>query len=653
MDLLDSLILVVDDVMQNLQVIGNLLEDRGYDTTFAISGKQALERIKTSNPDLILLDLMMPEMSGLEVCKILKADAQWRDTPIIFLTANHNPKSILEAFEAGAVDYITKPFQPEEVLARINNQLTQIALRRQLQFQNQQLQTEIAHRHQTEQALAQAKQAAERANQAKSTFLANMSHELRSPLNAILGFTQLLKRDTNLTLVQQENVNVIYRSGRHLLDLINDILDLSKIEAGRVQLNWTAVDLLELLEEIQEMLSLRATDKGLNLHFEVDNNVPHCFISDRLRLRQILINLIGNAIKFTEQGSIIVTVSLVENPEKAPDASSRLRFAVGDTGVGIAPHELSLLFQPFSQTTSGVCAAEGTGLGLAISRKYIHLLGGEIEVTSQINQGSTFEFELPVEVLPPSNQAPKPESAFMASVGSIQGLAPHQPQYRILVADDRPLNRQLLEQLLSPLGFQVETAQNGAEAIAKWQTFQPHLIWMDLKMPGIDGYEASRQIRAQEAQNPASEDRPHPTKIIALTASVCADREPIARAAGCDDFVSKPFVETEIFAKIEQYLQVEYIYHHVDQKNLPPQKPPGQTAPLTVEALQAISPDWIKQLQQAILSLDTELISALITDLPPEQAQLAANLREQVANFNYDLLLQAIAQLSPQVKIDG
>jgi len=651
MELFDSLILVVDDLKQNLQVIGNLLENQGYDTTFAVSGKQALEQIKISPPDLILLDLMMPEMSGLEVCKILKSDERWQNIPVVFLTANRDPQSLVEAFNTGAADYITKPFQPEEVLARINSQLTQIALRRQLQQQNQELQAEIAQRHQTEQALVQAKQAAETANQAKSTFLANMSHELRSPLNAILGFTQLLRRGTNLTSVQQENVNIVYRSGRHLLDLINDILDLSKIEAGRVQLHWETIDLLELLSEIRNMLSLRASDKGLILHFEIDRDVPRCFVSDRLRLRQILINLIGNAIKFTEKGSITLAVNWVKNQNKSSQASNCLGFVVEDTGVGIAPHELSLLFQPFSQTTSGFRAAEGTGLGLAISRRYIYLLGGEIQVASELGQGTTFQFELPIQEA--RNQAPEPQNAFCDAGIAIRGLAPTQPQYRILVVDDRVLNRQLLKQILSPLGFQVKTAPNGAEAIAQWQSFRPHLIWMDLKMPGIDGYEVTRQIRQQEAQYLALEEKSNPTKIIALTASVLADQEPLARAAGCDDFMSKPFVDTEILAKIKQHLQVEYLYDRVDRHNSPSPEGLSLTSDSFSEALATLSPDWLQHFQQAILSLDTEIILALINDLPPEQAELAANLREQIENFNYDPLLQAIAQISPLVKIDG
>jgi len=651
MELFDSLILVVDDLKQNLQVIGNLLENQGYDTTFAVSGKQALEQIKISPPDLILLDLMMPEMSGLEVCKILKSDERWQNIPVVFLTANRDPQSLVEAFNTGAADYITKPFQPEEVLARINSQLTQIALRRQLQQQNQELQAEIAQRHQTEQALVQAKQAAETANQAKSTFLANMSHELRSPLNAILGFTQLLRRGTNLTSVQQENVNIVYRSGRHLLDLINDILDLSKIEAGRVQLHWETIDLLELLSEIRNMLSLRASDKGLILHFEIDRDVPRCFVSDRLRLRQILINLIGNAIKFTEKGSINLAVNWVKNQNKSSQASNCLGFVVEDTGVGIAPHELSLLFQPFSQTTSGFRAAEGTGLGLAISRRYIYLLGGEIQVASELGQGTTFQFELPIQEA--RNQAPEPQNAFCDAGIAIRGLAPTQPQYRILVVDDRVLNRQLLKQILSPLGFQVKTAPNGAEAIAQWQSFRPHLIWMDLKMPGIDGYEVTRQIRQQEAQYLALEEKSNPTKIIALTASVLADQEPLARAAGCDDFMSKPFVDTEILAKIKQHLQVEYLYDRVDRHNSPSPEGLSLTSDSFSEALATLSPDWLQHFQQAILSLDTEIILALINDLPPEQAELAANLREQIENFNYDPLLQAIAQISPLVKIDG
>jgi signal transduction histidine kinase len=634
MDFLDALILVVDDLTQNLQVIGNMLESAGFDTTFSTSGRQAIERVKIAKPDLILLDLMMPEMSGLEVCEILKADPEFREIPIIFLTANTDTENIVQAFEIGASDYITKPFKTSEVLARINNQLVNVKLKKQLQLQNQKLQQEIAIRRTAEADLAQAKEAAEAANKAKSAFLANMSHELRSPLNAILGFAQLLARDTNLTVEQQTNLNIVYRSGEHLLALINDILDLSKIEAGRITLNPSNFDLLELLHEIDDMLSLKASNKNLLLNIKIAANVPRYIRSDRLKLRQVLINLVSNAIKFTEQGQININVNCLYDPDYRDETEYYLLFAIADTGIGIASQDLSLLFQPFTQTQSGLNSQEGTGLGLAISRRYVQLLGGEIDVTSQIGRGTTFQFEVPI--IPVDN----PDANFNLPRAVI-GLARDQPEYRILIADDRPLNSQLLIKMLVPIGFCVETAANGSETVAQWQTFQPHLIWMDLKMPGMDGYEATRQIRALES----SQGRmTAPTKIIALTASAFEDQKNLALDAGCDDFVRKPFIEAEIFAKMKQYLNLEYIYdsHEGDRGETEISSAhPSRHAKL--EQMKQMPPAWIERMQKAVLSLDIEAIAVLIADIPPDEADLAAAIREYTENFNYDPLLQAIA----------
>jgi GAF domain-containing protein len=400
--------------------------------------------------------------------------------------------------------------------------------------------------------LKQAKETADAANRAKSDFLAHMSHELRTPLNAILGFTQLMSRDASLKPEQQENLSIINRSGEHLLTLINDVLEVSKIEAGQTILNENCFDLYSLIDSLQEMLELRASEKSLLLFFEREENVPQYICSDESKLRQVLINLLGNAIKFTQEGSVKLKVGLIEskNPLDSPEKII-LEFEIEDTGLGISAEEIGKLFEAFAQTETGKRSQEGTGLGLRISRKFVHLMGGEISVTSQVGVGSMFKFHILVK---PSNlleiQTPK-------NPHHILGLEPGQPTYKILVVEDKFANRQLLVQLLKPLGFEVKEATNGEEAIALCQSWSPDLIWMDMRMPIMDGYAATKEIKTRlEDQAPT---------IIALTANAFEEERMIALSIGCDDFVRKPFQENVILEKIAEYLGVKYIYEESDR----------------------------------------------------------------------------------------
>ncbi len=490
-----------------------------------------------------------------------------------------------------------------------------------------------------------AKEAADAANRAKSEFLANMSHELRTPLNAILGFTQVMNRDSSLTREQQENLGIISRSGEHLLSLINDVLDMSKIEAGQVTLSENSFDLYHLLEIIEEMLQLKAESKGLQLEIELAPEVPQYVYSDSRKLRQVLINLLGNGIKFTQKGGVTLGVKLVssqwsvvsgqwsveqqrttDNGQRTND-TAKLLFEISDTGPGIAPDELESLFDPFVQTSTGRKSQQGTGLGLPISRKFVQLMGGEIAVSTQLGRGTVFKFDIQVEPTEAADiETEKPTRRVI-------GLEPGQTSYRILVVDDRWENRRLLAKLLTPVGFEVREAENGQEAIALWSSWEPHLIWMDMRMPVINGYEATQQIK--------SHLKGQATVIIALTASTLEEERAVVLSAGCDDFVRKPFREEVIFEKMAQYLGLRYVY-----EQLAPVSEQSQSVSekLTKEALAVMPPEWLAQLHQAAAKINAKLIGELIAQIPEEHQPLAQALWEKVNNFDFDRIMNLAQQ---------
>ncbi len=633
----DCLILIVDDVVQNLQVMGKMLEQAGYETTFATSGEQALERVKTAHPDLILLDLMMPGMNGLAVCQKLKSDPNFCQIPIIFLTASNAIDSLLEAFKTGASDYISKPFRPEEVLIRIETQLTNQRLKKQIEEQNQQLQAEIEAHRRTEEKLQEAKEAAETANRSKSAFLANMSHELRTPLNAIFGFTQLMQNGSNLTSEQQKNLKIIRRSGEHLLNLINDILNLSKIEAGQITVNNTEFNLSKVLLEIEDMFRLKAMEKGLDLDLVMSPNLPEWIVSDRLKLRQVFINLIGNAIKFTKSGRVILRVSVVSSKESLTSDSGQqtLQFEVSDTGVGIAPEEMNNIFKPFVQSQAGINAAEGTGLGLTISQRYIEILGGNLTVNSQLNVGTTFKFQIRVNPIKTANETANNDSKL--SLSRVIAIAPNQRRYRILVVDDKLSNRELLVQMLSQVGFEVRVAENGREAIEIWENFEPHLIFMDMLMPVMNGYEATKEIKTSL--------KGQATVIIAITASVFEEQKPGILSVGCDDIIPKPFLEGVIFDKIAQYLGVSFIYEKTGRF-----ESTDNYSNLKLSALSKLPDVLLEQLEASALALDDRSLYQAIAQIEKQETELAKVLISYTDNFQYHKILEAIAQIKNTTK---
>ncbi|MEB3827106.1 response regulator [Phormidium sp. CCY1219] len=901
----DFLILVVDDTISNLKVIGYLLEKVGYDTTFATNGRQAIERVRTAKPDLILLDLMMPEMDGLEVCDRLKADPNTREIPIIFITANQETDNLVEAFKKGAADYITKPFRPEEALARIETQLTNQQLKKELTRQNEHLQREIetrtvaearlrlleraiasssngivitdfqqpdnpiiyvnsgferitgysaseimgrncrflqgqkspinrgalvqlrqaihagtncqvvlqnfrkngrmfwnqlsispvreadgtvnhfvgvitditerlafeealknsqsslaqaqkiAHlgnwefdivtqeisgsveifrilgfdpkagkidyhqllkvfhnedaeifenavnrainegisyeiesriwrnpgelryleirgeavfdeggnitrlfgtvldiseRKKAEFALKEAANAAQAANQAKSTFLANMSHELRTPLNAILGFSELMMGGENLAEEHQENLRIICRSGEHLLTLINDILDMAKIEAGRITLNESNFDLYQMLKDLEGMFRLKAEKKGLYFAIECDPKVPQYIRTDEVKLRQVSLNLLSNAFKFTQRGSVTMRVNLgreetkpregesernreggdgvIESP-RSPDRTSSvtIHFEVEDTGCGIPLEELESIFEAFVQTKTGKKSAEGTGLGLPIARKFVALMGGEMRVSSPVSQGTKFHFTIRAQPVDRSD-------AIQADRRQAIALEANQPTYRLLIVDDKWDNRRLLVKLLGPFGFEIREAKDGKEAIAVWEEFQPHLIFMDMRMPVMDGFKATQQIK--------STTKGKNTAIVAVTASSLNQDRTLVLQVGCEDFIRKPFREADIFEILTRYLGVRFRYASPIRA-----QPDGFSQcnhQLTPHALAQVPAEYLATLERATARSDMESIDRTIQEIRHCDRAMGDLLRGLADKFAYEEMLAIIQQ---------
>jgi PAS domain S-box-containing protein len=490
----------------------------------------------------------------------------------------------------------------------------------------------FAKTRQQAEELKEAKELADSANRAKSEFLANMSHELRTPLNAILGFAQLMNRDSSIKPEHQQYLDIISRSGEHLLTLINDVLEMSKIEAGRVILNQNDFDLFHLLASLESMLKLKAHSKGLKLTFDRAADVPQFIHADESKLRQVLINLLGNAIKFTSTGHVTLRVRRAEAAQAGVETVTanpqfHILFQVEDTGAGIDPNELSHLFKAFKQTTIGLQSFEGTGLGLAISQKFVQLMGGNITVESTLGQGSVFTFQIQTNpATTKSAEAPPPPSR------RIIGLAPNQPKYRILIAEDQPTNRLLLVRILEALGLEIQEARNGQEAIEIWQAWEPHLIWMDIRMPVVNGYEATKQIKASQ--------KPRKTIIIALTASAFEEQRQEILASGCDDFVRKPFQREEVLEKMAKYLGLKYVYEEFSGNA---EQQPATTKPvsdrLTVNALEVMPTEWTQRLYHAAAQGSDLLILQLIDEIPTNHDTLVRALTHLVENFQFDLIM--------------
>lgn len=777
----NNAILVVDDTLESLGLLTDILEAEGYYVLPANSGEIALAAVTVNPPQLILLDILMPGMDGFEVLRRLKSRPETHEIPVLILSAFSETEQRVKGLEQGAIDFISKPFQRQELLAKVKIHLELSQARSLLEEQtialrlaNEQLQFEIAQHKQTEESLrksekglaeaqhiaqigsweldlltdtlywsdeifsifeidqaqfgasyeallriihpedrdavntaytrslesrkpynithrllmsdgrikyvleccetfyatdgkpmrsvgtvqditerilieseleryrqhletlveertadlSDAKELAEAANHAKSVFLANMSHELRTPLNAILGFSSLLRKEIQLSPAQHYKLDIINRSGEQLLSLINDVLEMAKIESGRVQLENAAFDLGGMVRDVIDMIEIKAKEKGLQLLIDQSSLFPRFIKGDEDRLRQVLINLVGNAVKFTQQGGVTVRLGTRDN------TISHLIIEIEDSGPGIALEDQQRLFQPFLQLGKQVAINTGTGLGLAIADQYVQLMGGRISLKSSPGTGSLFRVDLPL------NEAKEDDIVKQTETvkGDVVGLAPGQPTYRILIVEDQLENQLLLTQLMENIGITAKVAENGELGVQLFQSWHPHMILMDRRMPVMDGIEATKGIRSL----PGGKE----VKIVAVTASAFMEQREEMLNAGMDDFVRKPYRVNEIYECLVRQLGVQYIYSDEQSTEL------VDTIPLTAEILSVLPQELCSGLIDALESLEQEDISALIEQVRPYDLALYKTLSQLADSFDYFAILRAL-QTGPSINNTG
>ena len=605
-------VLIVDVATQATERTARVLSRAGYSVEQCARPSEALVAIATHQPDVVIVDTLLPEMSGYDLCKQIRRTIAGY-LPVILTTATQSAADIAIGIASGADEVLLKPVSRYELLAALQAQLRSKTLYTELEAANDRL-------RELEVTMRIAMEAAEAANRTKSAFLANMSHEIRTPMNAILGFSQLMQRDPSLPAHQRQHLDTINRSGEQLLSLIDDILNMAKIEAGRATLSPTTFDLYMLLDNLEMTYQMLTDAKHLQLLVERSEDLPRYVVTDEDKLRQVLTNLLGNALKFTEEGGIALRVGM----HRSDPARLRLIAEVEDSGAGMAEEELGRLFQPFEQTSAGARSLKGTGLGLAISQEFARLMDGTITVSSRAGKGSIFRLEIGLE------EGTADAVAQKEVLRPVTGQQPGQPHYRILVVDDNEDNRELLEHMLDAVGFEVQGAINGEEAIQAYETWHPHLILMDMRMPVMDGFEAIKRIRATAGGEAVP--------IIVVTASPMLERREEARDVGANDFLSKPFREAELFVKIRSQLGVEYTYSE-ETPEAPDSRAEASVEALTAEAVAVLPASLISELHAATIDADRDRLLELISVAESHDATVGRGLRLLAQNFDYRSLL--------------
>ncbi|CAN2046884.1 two-component system, sensor histidine kinase and response regulator [Candidatus Magnetomoraceae bacterium gMMP-13] len=636
----DAVILAVDDNPINLSVLFNYLGKFGFTVLVVKSGEKALELIEKRRPDIILLDIMMPGINGFEICRLLKEKKETSNLPIIFMSALSETIDKVKGFELGCVDYITKPFHHEEVLARVSTHLHIQKLKNSLDQKNKFLMKEIAEHKQTEDALERARlkitrkasqlenrnkemqkvnlwleksikfankmvAEVEAANRAKSEFLAVMSHEIRTPMNGILGMAEIML-NTELLPDQREYLEIIRNSGEYLLSIINDILDFSKIESGRMKLEKEPFELKPCIKEIIKVMTSNIIKKNINLIYTFDPEIPPFINGDIIRIRQILFNLVGNAIKFTEQGQISISVKKykkknlvqknLEINETKEDSTFYLIFSIKDTGIGIPIDKIDLLFDSFSQVNASTTRKYGgTGLGLAISLRLVQLMGGKLWVESTPGKGSTFFFTI-------NTKAEQPIHKETADKKQIDYQISKQHPMRILVAEDNLVNQKVTLRMLKEIGYKGDIVDNGLQAVEAVKQQIYDVVLMDIMMPKMNGLEAAHHIREE-----LPKDRQ--PRIIAMTADAMEGRRKKYIDEGMDDYISKP-------VRIKDLIKVLNISTQIDKTIKAPVKK------IETDPESCINLNRIYSLASGIESVVIDLINTFLDEAPQEIAKI-------------------------------
>lgn len=542
-----SKILLVDDRQENLDALAALIKSDDVETHCANSGDAALEYLLTNRPTLALIDVQMPGMTGFELAATIRSSHKTKDLPIIFVTASESAQHhIFTGYQLGAVDYITKPVNPHIVRQKVRvfvelDQKTKALEEKSAALQHK---SEVLQQKITE--IENLKIRAEAANDAKSAFLANVSHEIRTPLGAMLGFVELLALEAKNGTPGETTINGIRRNGVQLQSLIDSILDLSKIEADRIDIEPARVSLAGILADLRSMHSLKASESGIDFQIITEGSLPEFVTVDETRLKQVLNNILGNAMKFAAHGQVELRVRL----DQGADGRSKLNLAVTDNGIGISDEQAAQLFQPFVQADGSITRKfGGTGLGLTISRQLARLMGGDVRLVSfGTGKPTTFEIEIDSgEISDLKNdllgsyaaEGQKPRDA----AGSLGGRPLR--GVKILVVDDFEDNRTLMRRLLDYAGAEVELCADGLSSIEKAAGREFDVIFMDVQMPGMDGLQATRKLR----------ETGYDRNIVALTAHSLKEELDRCLAAGCDDFMCKPVDFPQLVSKVRSIMQ--------------------------------------------------------------------------------------------------